>query len=489
MEEDLEKQDSCNNSILAMNDTPTGKAWNFVSKLISFQKSMLKLQDMNMNANNFKVVNKDDMVLLAERVFEEQEEFRLTAKPFHVDIGYHYTHSKNMDAGVRTDGLLTNAERREKNIQSTFNGATYGDGVYTCSNAFSYHAFAGGDVGLFVARLQGVTKEYAPSIETDPTAANTIIGRGGRSDEVIVLRSSAQCVSLIQFGSPMIELDNDTSMGNEMVHRYHVHLQEIVDECFNGGQKTPVPRVLPSQVLLRAARNMLVPAVTGFTRAAPMEEIKYEAPGSLREGDVLSSLLEIASHSASDTECTVCLERLDEVQATVVRLVDCRHKFHGSCIETALSHSKRCPTCRKPVGKPQGSMPSGTMAIEWRYDLTCSGFTPGTIMIRYRIQAGFQKQYHQNPGLLHSGADRIAYLPDNKEGNRLLKRLKYAFSSGLTFTVGTSLTSGTPNSVTWASIHHKTSLASGVHGFPDEGYFLNANEELDALHVPSADNL
>ncbi len=493
----LQKHDShlartlavCDSNI-AMNETPTGKAWNFVSKMISFQQDMLHKQDANMNAMNFRVVNQDDMVFLAERVFQAQQEFRLAGKPFHVDIGYHYTHHQNMDSGVRTDGLLTHAERRERNIQSNFNGATFGDGIYTCSNAFSYHAFAGGDVGLFVARLKGTTRDYTSGIENDPNAADTIIGRSGKSKEVIVLRSSAQCVSLIQFGSPMIELDNDASMGNAMVHRYHILLQDILDECFNGGKKTLVPLVLPSQVLLRESGTTLAPSVNlPIANTIPREEMKYDAPDCLRQGYDLSQLIEIASHSASDAECTVCLETLDKGTAAVVRLVDCRHKFHGCCIETALAHSKKCPSCRRPVGKPQGSMPSGTMTIEWRSDLTCHGFVPGAIVIRYNIDAGIQKQYHENPGTPYAGTHRTAYLPDNREGRWLLKRLKYAFSCGLTFTIGTSLTTGTPNSVTWSSIHHKTSLYPGVHGYPDDAYFINANEELDALHVPSVDNL
>jgi deltex-like protein len=71
----------------------------------------------------------------------------------------------------------------------------------------------------------------------------------------------------------------------------------------------------------------------------------------------------------------------------------------------------------------------------------------------------------------------------------LLKRLQYAFSHGLTFTVGTSLTSGLSNSVVWASIHHKTSPSGGAYGFPDVNYFANCNLELDSLGVPLADQI
>ena len=38
------------------------------------------------------------------------------------------------------------------------------------------------------------------------------------------------------------------------------------------------------------------------------------------------------------------------------------------------------------------------------------------------------------------------------------------------------------------SIHHKTSSKRGPYGYPDPGYFINCNEELDALGVPSHDD-
>ena len=106
-----------------------------------------------------------------------------------------------------------------------------------------------------------------------------------------------------------------------------------------------------------------------------------------------------------------------------------------------------------------------------------------------RASHSLSRPCNRNPGLPFAGASRIAYLPDNAEGRRLLKRLEYAFSKGLTFTVGTSLSTGQGDVVTWASIHHKTSISGGAHGFPDPSYFYNCNDELDAVGVPSADLL
>ena len=49
------------------------------------------------------------------------------------------------------------------------------------------------------------------------------------------------------------------------------------------------------------------------------------------------------------------------------------------------------------------------------------------------------------------------------------------------------MTTGMTDQVIWTSIHHKTSLHGGIHGFPDPNYIFNVNGELDALGVPDAE--
>ena len=44
------------------------------------------------------------------------------------------------------------------------------------------------------------------------------------------------------------------------------------------------------------------------------------------------------------------------------------------------------------------------------------------------------------PGQPYTRTKRVAYLPDNAQGQQLLQRLKYAFLQGLTFDVGYSIT-------------------------------------------------
>lgn len=61
----------------------------------------------------------------------------------------------------------------------------------------------------------------------------------------------------------------------------------------------------------------------------------------------------------------------------------------------------------------------------------------------------------------YPGTDRVAYLPDSPEGNRVLRLLRRAFEQRLIFTIGTSMTTGMHNVITWNDIHHKTSIWGG----------------------------
>jgi hypothetical protein len=217
-----------------------------------------------------------------------------------------------------------------------------------------------------------------------------------------------------------------------------------------------------------------------------MECISYFAPKSMTTSDAISSCLRAPPTASMDGECAICFDSLGHGHGRLEMIQGCNHVFHGHCIERCLSVQPTCPMCRQPVGEPQGRSPSGTMSIK----LTKKAF-PGdekvkAISIVYHIPSGIQLSYHENPGAAYEGATREAYLPYSADGRRLLARLKYAWTHGLIFRVGTSLTTGQHNVVTWTSIHHKTCLNGGLHGFPDANYITNCNGSLDALFVPDA---
>jgi hypothetical protein len=228
------------------------------------QEAMRQSEDPDMNAMNFKMRSLADMTTLAEHLLDQQDIYRHSSTapavdinggggdyapgPTHVDIGYIYTDKPSLDLFLE-DGLVTQA--------TVATGARLGTGIYTANNAFAghpnnYFPAETESVGLLVARLRG---SQASRNGGDP---DTVIGRRNRPDEVVVLRSTRQCLPLVQFMSPLIELCDGRSLGNDMVYQYHCQLQGIIDECFNGGRATPVPRVLAMQVI--PALPQLVPS-------------------------------------------------------------------------------------------------------------------------------------------------------------------------------------------------------------------------------------
>lgn len=201
-----------------------------------------------------------------------------------------------------------------------------------------------------------------------------------------------------------------------------------------------------------------------------------------------ASSLPMEVNASADGDCPICFDALS--QQPSVQIKACLHAFHEGCAMDSLNHEPKCPVCRTQICEPQGKSPSGTMTIKRLRNVPCPGLASAssTLEITYTIPSGAQLSYHEHPGHRYGGTTRQAYVPDNIEGCRLLTRLKYAWNRGLIFRVGTSLTTGQRNTVTWTSIHHKTSLQGGPHGYPDPNYIANCNLSLDALGVPDADS-
>jgi deltex len=204
------------------------------------------------------------------------------------------------------------------------------------------------------------------------------------------------------------------------------------------------------------------------------------------------------SHKDDDSKeeevekCTICWEALnvDDAAAAVVQIRSCSHLFHAECFNASIQHDTKCPICRAPIcAEPIGHGPSGTMQISLLKNQPCPGFDDceSTWQLDYSLPSGScQYPYHENPGHSYSGTHRTAFIPNTPPGRELLARLQYAWMHGLLFRVGTSITSGATNTVVWSSIHHKTSLDGGAHGFPDDSYIQNCHEALDQVHVPPA---
>ncbi|KAL7551605.1 hypothetical protein ACHAWF_014798 [Thalassiosira exigua] len=227
-------------------------------------------------------------------------------------------------------------------------------------------------------------------------------------------------------------------------------------------------------------------AGSGKNASPTAQSIIYAAPDNLTDTRLVENL--DVNTVVNDETCIVCMEKLNKSD-DLLKVKRCQHIFCRDCILQNLQHSRKCPSCQVLIGEPQGKSPSGQMLISIDRSIHCAGYSnANTIVIHYILSRGKQQEYHDDPGKPFKGIRRLAYLPDNEDGHRLLARLKFAFLHGLTFRVGTSLTTGKSGVITWASIHHKTALATTSHGWPDETYFVRCNEELDCLGVPKADD-
>jgi len=366
---------------------------------------------------------------------------------------------------------MTKNERDSQGVLSDrFNGSTYGDGVYTANDSASFSNY--GDTGLIVGRLLGSVENYW----NRTGAGNTVLVPEYR---MIVLNTSAQCLPMIKYDKALVTFEE----GSTLISELQKSLQGILDEVFNPG--LTAPKFEYAQATGATRINATIP---NARMTAPA--LRYIAPQSL---SVDIDDADIFCHPPPSfnfqNDCPICQDPLTSPQNSVALKV-CNHVFHRGCIQQACKFALKCPICRISIGTPIGKSPSGSMTAIVSSHMTCGGYPNcGTIEIVYSIFSGIQEHYHENPGQPHNGKHAIAYLPDNTDGQNLLKRLKFAFMHGLTFTVGTSMTTGATNQCTWSSIHHKTYPNGGVHGFPDPNFFANCNGELDDANVPAAKEL
>lgn len=554
----LQQQESQN-----MKSTTTGKAWQFVERVLELVHRMEhSIEDDTVHKNKRKSsatvvvpsptaaaaagpatqdttekeslvrpVATDDMVFATERLLLAQDEFRAALKPFHVQLGYHYTNSKNLGS-IRTDGLMTKLERSENKVSvAKENGSRFGDGVYTATNPSSFHKenirIDYGDVGLLVVRLLGANLDCLGPVRhfSTSTESDSITVSRDTVNEFIVLSGSRQCIPIFQFPARSIRPFCPHNPDNVTVFQYHKELQAIVDDIFNDGVATVIsPYVNPPDQNYTAPSAPLPTTVTFVldskdgtgspmsavvanakqlkrSNSSPFHEtIQYIAPTTTLSNACLwyPYQSEVMIEGVDNQECPVCFdplivhEKSHDNGDALVRLLGCHHIFHEDCLLQFVGQSLICSVCQRPMKQPQGDMPTGIMTSRREPETTCSGYEPaGSIVIEYIFHGCSQLPYHPHPGVDHDTLARTAYLPDTAEGDALLKRLKYAFLRGLTFTVGFSQSQRRDDCVTWASIPHKTSVSGGVKrfGYPDPHYFRTCNMELDALFVPQSSAL
>jgi len=106
----------------------------------------------------------------------------------------------------------------------------------------------------------------------------------------------------------------------------------------------------------------------------------------------------------------------------------------------------------------------------------------GVLVLMFAFKEGVD-----DDGRPYAGRRETAFLPFNPQGIVLLHLFQIAFKRRLMFGIGRRMASGSYGPT--FNIHLKTSLHGGVarHGFPDEGYFERAMEELKTNGIGPTD--
>ncbi|XP_072230760.1 probable E3 ubiquitin-protein ligase DTX2 isoform X2 [Leuresthes tenuis] len=231
------------------------------------------------------------------------------------------------------------------------------------------------------------------------------------------------------------------------------------------------------------------------------------AASAQRPEEVIQRYMEVVA-AVPDEDCIICMDQLSNPSGyettpseeggqsvlpdAVGKFIKCGHTLHMLCMLAMYNNgtkdgSLQCPSCKTIYGEKTGTQPKGKMEI---YSIAQSlpGHPDcGTIQIIYSIPPGIQGPEHPNPGQPYTcrGFPRFCFLPDNDKGRKVLELLKVAWMRRLIFTVGTSSTTGEPDTVVWNGIHHKTEMLSNLsgHGYPDPNYLDNVLSELASQGV------
>ncbi|CAC5395203.1 DTX [Mytilus coruscus] len=184
-----------------------------------------------------------------------------------------------------------------------------------------------------------------------------------------------------------------------------------------------------------------------------------------------------------DENCVICLCEFDDP----VELTKCNHVFCKECITEVFRSKPSCPVCTTVYGVVFGDQPREGKATIYEEEDPLPGYREKTYVIYYEFESGVQKDFHPKPKTPYDGMKRRAFLPKTREGTEVLELLENAFKQGLTFTIGTSRTTGKEGVITWNDIHHKTSRTGGPQkfGYPDPGYLSRVKEELACKGITS----
>ena len=140
-------------------------------------------------------------------------------------------------------------------------------------------------------------------------------------------------------------------------------------------------------------------------------------------------------------------------------------------VEWASLQSKWIPSCLLFTRQPQGT--------KGYYSCVANVYS-------YTRPVYFRFSFYQ----VQNHVANIIIMQHHNATPQVLKLLKIAWERRLTFTIGTSVTTGAMDTVVWNEIHHKTESTSNYsgHGYPDPNYLDNVLMELSLQGVEDPDS-
>jgi len=278
---------------------------------------------------------------------------------------------------------------------------------------------------------------------------------------------------------------------NEIIEKLKTIYNKIIKNDFS--KKTEYLNISNWNLITNENKKILenLIEITNFYLITPIELLykqKYEKSKNITIEEDKCSICQFNFYNdefeeENNKNIIPTFDKLIKTDLNVICLEKCiEHFFHIECINYLIKDktSFKCPNCSIIYGILIGDMPKGTMTAYISDNLHCSGYNKvGTIVINYDFPSGKKDKKH------YSGTSRQCYLPHTNEGIEILGLLKVAFDRKLTFTVGTSVTTGRTNTTVWNGIHHKTNLYGGPtsFGYPDDTYFNRVKQELAAKGV------
>jgi deltex len=192
-------------------------------------------------------------------------------------------------------------------------------------------------------------------------------------------------------------------------------------------------------------------------------------------------------------DCSICIEPLTmgtEVNQFPVAISKClptQHLFHLGCIRQWIVTHPVCPMCRQQLVICTGYQPitPGSYIRHAIIPRSLPGHDGGTIIVRFYLGAGRQDIHDPLPGSSFKAMHYHTYLPDNSEGQEMLKRLQLAWNRRLLFRIGYNPTTKRMDMLVVNGLELKSNTHGGIlkNGYPDPSYMSRLKHDFREIGI------